>query len=158
MDRNALLAALAKELGFLLDNARAAARLAHDTATHEENIAENKYDTLGLEAAYLAHGQTERVAQCELDLAAYQNLPTPQPSKGISIGSVVILADDDGNERRVLLGPAAGGVKFVYEDKSYLTITLSAPLGAALIGRCQGDDIGLDIAGRRYSYEIYAIF
>lgn len=34
-----------------------AARVAHETATHEENIAENKYDTLGLEAAYLATGQ-----------------------------------------------------------------------------------------------------
>ena len=30
-----------------------AVRAAHETATHEENIAENKYDTLGLEAAYL---------------------------------------------------------------------------------------------------------
>ncbi len=31
-----------------------AVRVAHEAATHEENIAENKYDTLGLEAAYLA--------------------------------------------------------------------------------------------------------
>lgn len=37
-----------------------AARVAHETATHEENIAENKYDTLGLEAAYLATGQARR--------------------------------------------------------------------------------------------------
>ena len=29
-----------------------AVRVAHEAATHEENIAENKYDTLGLEAAY----------------------------------------------------------------------------------------------------------
>ena len=28
-----------------------AVRVAHEAATHEENIAENKYDTLGLEAA-----------------------------------------------------------------------------------------------------------
>ena len=40
-----------------------ATQQAHDTATHEENIAENKYDTLGLEAAYLAHGQAQRQAQ-----------------------------------------------------------------------------------------------
>lgn len=30
---------------------------AHEAATHEENIAEHKYDTLGLEAAYLATGR-----------------------------------------------------------------------------------------------------
>ena len=34
-----------------------AVRVAHEAATHEENIAENKYDTLGLEAAYLAIGE-----------------------------------------------------------------------------------------------------
>jgi len=34
--------------------------VAHETATHEENIAENKYVTLGLEAAYLATGQARR--------------------------------------------------------------------------------------------------
>jgi hypothetical protein len=32
----------------------------YETATHEENIAENKYDTLGLEASYLAAGETGR--------------------------------------------------------------------------------------------------
>ena len=37
-----------------------AVRAAHETATHEESIAENKYDTLGLEAAYLATGQARR--------------------------------------------------------------------------------------------------
>lgn len=37
-----------------------AAQIAHEAATHEENIAENKYDTLGLEAAYLATGQARR--------------------------------------------------------------------------------------------------
>ena len=40
--------------------AEQAAQAAHETATHEENIAENKYDTLGLEAAYLATGQVRR--------------------------------------------------------------------------------------------------
>ena len=40
--------------------AEQAVRAAHETATHEENIAENKYDTLGLEAAYLATGQVRR--------------------------------------------------------------------------------------------------
>ena len=51
----------------LLDNAKAAAKRAHDTATSEENVAENKYDTLALEAAYLAQGQSQRVVQCQSD-------------------------------------------------------------------------------------------
>ena len=43
-----------------LRHAEEAVRAAHETATHEENVAENKYDTLGLEAAYLATGQARR--------------------------------------------------------------------------------------------------
>ena len=49
-----------------------AAKRAHDTATGTESVAENKYDTFGLEASYLAHGQSVRVAECQADLHAYQ--------------------------------------------------------------------------------------
>ena len=38
-----------------------AAKEAHSTATDDETIAENKYDTFALEASYLAHGQSQRV-------------------------------------------------------------------------------------------------
>ena len=44
-----------------LDVAERAAQTAYETATHEENVAENKYDTLGLEASYLATGQARRM-------------------------------------------------------------------------------------------------
>jgi len=37
-----------------------AAKTAHAAATHEENIPDNKYATLGLEASYLAQGQANR--------------------------------------------------------------------------------------------------
>ncbi len=53
-----------------LDIAERAAQTAYETATHEENIAENKYDTLGLEASYLAAGQAE---------ARGRNPPGPHP-------------------------------------------------------------------------------
>ncbi|GAM58368.1 transcription elongation factor [Vibrio ishigakensis] len=47
-------------------NALAAADSAHDDATHEQSVAETQYDTVGLEAAYLAHGQSQRVADCDM--------------------------------------------------------------------------------------------
>jgi len=33
-----------------------AAKTAHEASIHEENIPDNKYDTLGLEASYVAQG------------------------------------------------------------------------------------------------------
>src|SRR5436190_12732824 len=40
-----------------------AAREAHAEATHESSKAENKYDTRGLEASYLARGQSKQAAE-----------------------------------------------------------------------------------------------
>ncbi len=60
MDKFLLQQRVLKRLAEDLVQVEQAAREAHETATHEENIAENKYDTLGLEAAYLATGQARR--------------------------------------------------------------------------------------------------
>ena len=57
-----------------INNAITAASQAYETATHKENKAENKYDTLGLEAAYLAEGQSKRVLELEQSLASFQHL------------------------------------------------------------------------------------
>ena len=62
MDRFLLKQQVLERLAEDLLQAEHAVRAAHETATHEENIAENKYDTLGLEAAYLATGQARRAA------------------------------------------------------------------------------------------------
>ena len=60
MDKFLLLQQVLERLAEDLLQAEQASRAAHEAATHEENIAENKYDTLGLEAAYLATGQARR--------------------------------------------------------------------------------------------------
>ncbi len=60
MDKFLLRQQVLERLAEDLQQAEQAVRVAHETATHEENIAENKYDTLGLEAAYLATGQARR--------------------------------------------------------------------------------------------------
>ncbi len=63
---------------------------------HEENIAENMYDTLGLEAAYLATGQARRVEAIRQAMANWRQF-RPRPydaSKGIQLGAVVGVGDD----------------------------------------------------------------
>jgi len=70
--------------------AEQAARAAHETATHEECVAENKYDSLGLEAAYLATGQARRADAIRQAMANWRQF-RPRPydaSKGIQLGAV----------------------------------------------------------------------
>ena len=76
MNKTALLNQIISTLESARDKASAAAAEAKETATDKENIAENKHDTLGLEAAYLAHGQSNRVMELE---ALGSTLPNQYP-------------------------------------------------------------------------------
>ena len=74
MNKHAVLQLILEKLAADLNVAQRAAQTAYETATHEENIAENKYDTLGLEASYLAAGQAKRVEEIRQSLVLCQNL------------------------------------------------------------------------------------
>ena len=140
--------------------ARRAAQTAHEAATHEENIAENKYDTLGLEASYLAAGQSRRVREIHQALAAWRQLPLlPYAAqRGIILGTLVHLVDDDGGEQWLLLGPDGAGLKLTDGARDVLVITARSPLGAALLGQHEGDEFEREIAGRQRRFEIVAAF
>ena len=160
MNKALLLDAVLARLETLHQTAIKAAKQAHDTATHEENVAENKYDTLGLEAAYLAHGQSQRVAECAADLAAFKNLTAREFSSdaAIDIGVVVLLSDEAGNSQYLFIGPAAGGVKVPFDGHEITIITFSAPLGMALRGRCVGDEVEVRGGGNGVGYEVLGVW
>ena len=77
MDKFSLQQQVLARLAEDLQQTEQAARVAHETATHEENIAENKYDTLGLEAAYLATGQARRAQAIREAMAAWRQFRPP---------------------------------------------------------------------------------
>src|SRR5436190_16465115 len=82
-----IIARLTENLGFL----QKAAAASHFEATHESSKAENKYDTRGLEAAYLAGGQA-RVAKEIIDaIKLYEAMAPRDFAAGdeIDIGAVV---------------------------------------------------------------------
>ena len=90
-----------------------AAQAAYEAATPEENVAENKYDTLGLEASYLATGQARRAAEIKHSIGLFQtlNLRPFDPQRGIQLSALVVLAAEDGSEQWLFLGPEAAGLK-----------------------------------------------
>jgi hypothetical protein len=98
-----------------LTQAEQAVRVAHEAATHEENIAENKYDTLGLEAAYLATGQARRAEAIRQAMVKWRQFhPSPHDaSKGIQLGALVCLVDSDDKLQQLFLGPDGGSMKLV---------------------------------------------
>ncbi len=148
MDKSLLLDAIVGEITSALNNSLAAAEEARATATNKENAAENKYDTLGLEAAYLAHGQSERVLQLEGDLAAYVSLRGRLKDHTIiGVGTLLQLENETGVSRFLFIGPSSGGLVVSVNGVTVTVITPDSPLGKALLGGGVDDDVSIGVAG-----------
>ena len=145
MDKLLLQQQVLEQLSEDLQQVEQAARAAHESATHEENIAENKYDTLGLEAAYLATGQARRAEAIRQAMAHWQQFrPHPyRASEGIQLGALVCLVDAGGKQQQLFLGPDGGSMKLVCGSELVQVISSEAPLCRAMLGKCEGDEVSI---------------
>lgn len=142
-----------------LAQARQAALTAYEAATHEENIAENKYDTLGLEASYLAAGQARRVEEIRQALSAWEKLRLRpfDAQLGIQLSALVWLADAEGAEQCLFLGPDGAGLKLLLDGQEVRVISPRAPLGQRLIGRGEGDQVELRLGSSIQRFEVLRV-
>ena len=154
-----LISAIVEKLQLELSTAVAASQQAHDSATHSENIAANKYDTLAVEAAYLAHGQSMRIAELKQSIALYQHFqrPTFNARATVQLGALVCIEDAQEQQRRLLIGPAAGGLSIDSEQGPVQVITPTAPLGQALLGKRVDDKVDWLSNQREESFSIVTI-
>src|SRR5210317_1869598 len=106
---NKIIALLTEDLKILTE----AAKTAHAAATHTECLPDNKYDTTGLEASYVAQGQANRAQEIRQSLESYRKLVlrTFDEETPIRLTALVTIEADDGSCRQVFLGPDAGGLK-----------------------------------------------
>jgi len=135
-----------------------AAKTAHAVATHTENIPDNKYATLGLEASYLAQGQANRAQEILKTIQLFQQLTMQSftATSAIRLTAVVQLEDEGGGQRLVFLGPAAGGLLLTIDAVELMIITPESPLGRELLGKQCGDLIELESNHAR-EYEIVSL-
>lgn len=159
IDKEIIRRAILTHLGADYDNAVHAANSAHEAATNEESKAENKYDTRGVEASYLAQGQSRRVAELETAISAYESLQFPlfDENSKIRLTAYVTLLDSDDNNRCVFVGPGGGGLVLTLPDSECTVVTPMAPLGKALISKTIGDEIVIKAGDRTTIYEILSI-
>src|SRR5688500_1567249 len=128
-------------------------------ATHEQSKAENKYDTRGLEASYLARGQSRQVAEIEAAIEKFEKLDPREFTSGepIDLGAVVELTV--GKEKNFyFIAPRAGGTEIVFDKKEILVITPESPLGSQLMGKKQGEKHRLEIAAQKQEFTVAAVW
>ena len=143
MHKQALLEKIVTTLTADLAVLTEAARAAHAAATHEECLPDNKYDTTGLEASYIAQGQANRAQEIRQALEHYRNLTLRvfDHTTPIRLTAVVTIEADDGSCRQLFLGPDAGGLKLTVVGAEIVVITPGSPLGRALLRKVCGDQI-----------------
>jgi transcription elongation GreA/GreB family factor len=149
-----IIAQLASELELFMK----AARASHAEATHESSKAENKYDTRGLEASYLARGQSKQAAEAAQAIKEFESLPVHDFAldEAIAIGAFVELKSKD-ESAFYFMGPRAGGTEVIHEKREVLVITPQSPLGQQLVGRQQGEKVKLQIAGVSSEFRIASV-
>src|SRR5712671_6430757 len=130
-----------------------AARAAHAEATHESSKAENKYDTRGLEAAYLAGGQARQAREILDSIATYESLAARDfgPNEPIDLSAVVEM-ELDGAKAWFFIGPKNGGLEVNVGPREVTVITPQSPLGQNLIGKKAGDRWTAKIGGSTSRY------
>ena len=150
MNKRTLLDAVIAKLEAELAALTQAALATHAEATDEENKAEDKYDTRGLEASYLALGQSKAAEEAAQAVAQFRALPLRDftDADPIGLGALVTL-ETQGRRTHYFIGPRAGGTEISHEGRTVLVITPSSPLGRQLVGRRSGDAFTLDQGGRK---------
>jgi len=158
LNKRAIIKKITAKLAGELETYFRAAQFARAEATHEQNKPENKYDTRGLEASYLARGQSRQASEIEAAITEFQKLdPRPfAPGEAIALGALVELSHHD-ETSLYFMGPRAGGTEVIHDKKEILVITPQSPLGTQLMGRKQGDEPRLDLAGATQPARIVSV-
>jgi transcription elongation GreA/GreB family factor len=159
MNKTLLLKEIVASLNESLDVLERAAKASHTEATHESSRAESKYDTRGLEAAYLAGGQARQAREILDSIKLYQSLPLRDfgPSDLIDLSAVVKL-EADKSTSLYFIGPKNGGLEVNYKGEEITVITPQSPLGQNLVGKKSGQRWTTKLGGSTVKYHIVKVW
>lgn len=156
MNKATVLEKIINSLQHELETYIRAAKFSHAEATAEENRAENKYDTRGLEASYLAAGQANKVVELEGAITSFEELKNMPAIDSVGIGALLEL-DQGGTTEFYFIGPTAGGTEVEMDGTEILIITPESPLGSQLMGLEAGQKSTLNLAGRKQKVQVISV-
>jgi transcription elongation GreA/GreB family factor len=158
MNKRAIIKKIVTKLTSELEVYFRAAHASRTEATHEQSKAESKYDTRGLEASYLARGQSKQAAELEAAIADFEKLKARPFAAGepVGIGALVAL-ETAGDTSIYFIGPRAGGTEVVHDKNEILVITPQSPLGEQLAGKKAGDNLKLKFGSEMRAAKLLSV-
>jgi len=159
MSKKEVLEKIVAALGASLEVLQKAARASHEEATHESSRAENKYDTRGLEAAYLAGGQAQQAKELIKSIELYESLSLKEfgADEPIDVGAVVDL-QSDGARSTYFIGPRNGGLEIDLDGKEVTVVTPQSPLGQQLVGKLTASRWTAKVGGATVKYWVRSVW
>ncbi|MGD0816407.1 MAG: GreA/GreB family elongation factor [Verrucomicrobiota bacterium] len=135
-----------------------AARASHAEATHESSKAESKYDTRGLEAAYLAGGQARQAKEILDSIKLYEAMTAKDFTEDEPIDVTALVELEAGGARSLyFIGPKNGGLEIEHQRKEITVITPQSPLGQNLMGKTAGQRWTAKLGGSLLKYRIVSV-
>jgi len=143
INKQSLVTLIVNKLTQELNQAISSANEAHAAAVDDQSVAETQYDTLAIEASYLAEGQSRRVQELQKSIHDYQTirLINFNEKTTITITALVQLSKDIQKQHWFFIGPAAGGFRCKLLNQHITVITPQSPIGLAMLNKMQEDDI-----------------
>ena len=142
------------------DSLASSQEAAQSGATHEQSRQEDPKDTRAIEAEYIARGLAARVETLREHAALLTTLDLIDYSAGKPIGATALveLEDAEGNASRYFLIHVGAGEKLDVDNVVVQVLTPSSPLGKALMGKREGDDVELRLPRGLFEAEILRVY
>jgi transcription elongation GreA/GreB family factor len=158
MEKSQLLEKIVASLSESLALLEKAARTSHAEATHESSKAENKYDTRGLEAAYLAGGQARQARDLLDSIKLHQTVQPRNFGEGEPVDLAALVELDSERARSFyFIGPRNGGLEIEHDGKEVTVITPQSPLGQNLMGKKAGQRWTANQGGSIAKFKIISV-
>ncbi|CAH0526711.1 GreA/GreB family elongation factor [Vibrio hippocampi] len=157
MNKPEIIAAVIAQLQDKVTTLESAMAQTVDAATNEQTVPEHKYDTLALEASYLAHGQAVRLQQIHADIKRLEQLVahSEKSMDKVALACIVEVEDENDKRQRFMMLPCAGGIKL--PQFALTTVTPESPLGKKLHNKQLDDEVEVQVGERSVYYAIVAL-
>jgi len=151
INKKELIQNIIDELSSKLSQSIISANEAHALAVDDQSVAETQYDTLAIEASYLAEGQSRRVQKYHEAIKHYQSLIclSFDENSTIALTALIQLSKDKLKQHWFFIGPDAGGFCCQLSQQFITVITPDSPMGLAMLGKQVEDDIEVIVGSNK---------
>lgn len=158
ISKRAIVGLIIEQLSEQLTNLAGVSRAMHADASDEQSKPEDKYDTRGLETAYLASSQARMATEMEQALAVYEALELQKfPEKAPIDLTALVELEFQGTRTLHFLGPKGGGLEIHHKGTEVLVITPESPIGQQLLGKKVGDCIKFQTRGPAQEFKVVSV-